>query len=83
MLEHVLLKVTYHPFWRCKYFKVDEDYTLQQFNSSRIPRGSHSATINHVTPNLMSVTLPAGRYHVIFRYRIPGVLKILALKELS
>ena len=79
MLEHVLLKVTYHPFWRCKYFKVDEDYTLQQFNSSRIPRGSHSATINHVTPNLMSVTLPAGRYHVIFRYRIPGVLKILAL----
>ena len=79
MLEHVLLKVTYHPFWRCKYFKIDEDYTLQHFNSNRIPRGSHSATINHVTPHLMSVTLPAGRYHVIFRYRIPGALKMLAL----
>ena len=82
MLEHILLKVTYHPFWRCKYFKVDEDYTLQHFNNNRIPRGSHSATVNHVTPNLMSITLPAGRYHVIFRYRIPGVLKILALMSI-
>ena len=27
----------------------------------------------------MSVTLPPGRYHVIFRYRFPGILKIMAI----
>jgi len=27
----------------------------------------------------MSITLPPGRYHVIFRYRFPGILKLLAL----
>jgi len=79
-LEHLLLKVTYHPFWRCSYFTVEDTYTLDnQINHISLPPGRTSATINHVTPNLISITLPPGRYHVVFRYRFPGILKILAV----
>ena len=37
------------------------------------------AEINHVIPNLMSISLPPGRYLVIFTYRFPGIFKILAV----
>lgn len=72
------MKVSYHPFWRCVYFPVNDRYTLQNdANLEVIPRNRSSVTVDHVTPNFISVTLPAGRYHVVFRYRTPGILKLM------
>uniref|UniRef100_A0A7M5V394 Uncharacterized protein n=1 Tax=Clytia hemisphaerica TaxID=252671 RepID=A0A7M5V394_9CNID len=78
-LEHLVLKVSYHPFWRCVYFPVDEHHSLFSRKPLVIPRYRKSVVVNHVTPNFISVSVPTGRYHVIFRYRFPGILKIMAL----
>lgn len=77
--ESLLLKVSYHLFWRCFYFPVDENYTLIKYDKKNRPRRHSLVTVHHVTPNLMSVTLPAGKYHVIFSYRYPGILKLLSI----
>ncbi|XP_065056049.1 uncharacterized protein LOC135684418 isoform X2 [Rhopilema esculentum] len=77
-MEHLLLKVTYHPFWKCFYYPVSRDFTLDMFQTPKLLDGKTYTNINHVTPNLMSVSLPPGRYLVVFTYRFPGILKILA-----
>ena len=77
-LEHLLLKVSYHPFWRCVCFPVGDIYSLSDYDPNDLQTNRVSLPINHVTPNLMAVAVPTGRYHVIFRYRFPGILKILA-----
>lgn len=79
-MEHVLLKVAYHPFWRCTYFPIeDKHYTLYDYDPNRKLENRKYATVHHVTPNMMAVTLPRGKYHVIFKYRFPGILKLMAV----
>lgn len=58
---------------------MDENYTLIKYDKKNRPRRHSLVTVHHVTPNLMSVTLPAGKYHVIFSYRYPGILKLLSI----
>eukprot|EP00794_Sanderia_malayensis_P011056 gene11056-12223_t len=77
--EHLLLKVTYHPFWKCFYYPVGNDFALSDFNRPYFHDGKTYVEVRHVTPNLMSVTLPPGRYLVVFTYRFPGILKLLVL----
>ena len=49
------------------------------FDQSRFLDAKRYAYISHVTPNMMSASFPPGRHLVIFTYRFPGILKILAL----
>ena len=49
------------------------------FNDSQLFDGKMYAHVNHVIPNLMSISLPPGRYLLIFTYRFPGLFKILTL----
>ena len=71
--------MTYHPFWKSYYFPVEDDFTLDQFSPKLYPKGKRYTKVHHVTPNLMAVSLPPGRYCVVFTYRFPGILKILAM----
>ena len=52
---------------------------LEMFNDSQSFDGKMFAHINHVIPNLMSVSLPPGRYLMIFTYRFPGIFKLLSV----
>ena len=49
------------------------------FKDSQFFDGKMYAHVNHVIPNLMSVSLPPGRYLVIVTYRFPGIFKILSM----
>ena len=49
------------------------------FNKSRLFDGKVYVEVNHVIPNLMSISLPPGRYLVVFKYQFPGIFKILTL----
>lgn len=66
--EHLLLKVTYHPFWKCA-FHSSSDATDQA-------RDWHEIPVHHVTPNLMTVVLPPGRHHVTCQYKNPIYQKV-------
>ena len=58
---------------------MSDHFLLDRFDHARLLDGKVYTQINHVTPNLMSVTLPPGRHLVVFTYRFPGILKLLAL----
>lgn len=66
--EHLLLKVTYHPYWKCV-FQSLADATDSTRDWLEVP-------VHHVTPNLMSVVLPPGKHHVICQYKNPIYQKV-------
>lgn len=66
--EQLLLKVTYHPYWKCAIHPSAE--TTEQ------ARDWHEISVHHVTPNLMSLVLPPGRHHVTCRYKNPVYQKV-------
>ncbi|XP_047130564.1 uncharacterized protein LOC101237644 isoform X2 [Hydra vulgaris] len=79
LMEHLLFKFSYHPFWQCVYIPVSNTYRLRDYDSNRFLINRTLTAVHHVTPNLMAITLPEGRFHVILFFRIPGILKIAAL----
>ena len=74
--EHLLLKVTYHPYWSCRHKPVSGDTQLGVEGTDTSGEDWLDTDVYHVTPNLMSIVLPAGRYHVVFRYCNPLYQKI-------
>ncbi|PFX18222.1 hypothetical protein AWC38_SpisGene17414 [Stylophora pistillata] len=66
--EHLLLKVTYHPYWKCAFHSSAE--TIDG------ARDWHEVLVHHVTPSLMSIVLPPGKHHVICQYKNPICQKV-------
>ncbi|PFX30984.1 hypothetical protein AWC38_SpisGene4191 [Stylophora pistillata] len=66
--EHLLLKVTYHPYWKCAFYSSVE--------ATDGARDWREVLVHHVTPNLMSIVLPPGKHHVFCQYKNPIYQKV-------
>ncbi|XP_068686383.1 uncharacterized protein [Montipora foliosa] len=71
--EHLILKVTYHPYWTCAF----RPFVDANDKTRGIDEDWHVIPVHHVTPNLMSVVLPPGRHHVTCKYKNPFYQKLL------
>ena len=63
--EHLLLKVTYHPYWKCAVH-----YSAEVIDGAP---DWHEDLLHHVTPSLMSIVLRPGNHHVICQYKNPFI----------
>ncbi|XP_048588523.1 uncharacterized protein LOC116617869 isoform X2 [Nematostella vectensis] len=84
--EHLLLKVTYHPYWTCRYSNTVTGSSLDVISSQELQEHAFheydrwtEVPIHHVTPNLMSIVLPPGRHHVICSFHNPLYQKLAFL----
>ncbi|RMX48607.1 hypothetical protein pdam_00008032, partial [Pocillopora damicornis] len=63
--EHLLLKVTYHPYWKCAV-----RYSAEVIDGAP---DWHEDLLHHVTPSLLSIVLRPGNHHVIYQYKNPFI----------